>query len=372
MGQLYSHLVFRPPQFCTYQCTQGRIKYVVPDEDGLPSVHSTDLFWLQTALNFRIPCAFIRRPQSQYVVIYAHTNAEDLGDSIVHAHIIARTLNVDVIAFEYSGYGLSERPPRRLFAHTNPRPGRRVHPSLSVHARKRAEPSEKAVCADILAVYAYLTESCNVAPENILIFGRSIGSGPAVYCAVTRPIRGLVLIAPIASAVRVPLKRLNVTLPFIDTFPNIDRAAKIECPVLVIHGDIDDIVPKLHGEKLFRKLNRKGCAVNPLWIPNARHNNVVEDFSSLVFGRYLTFLDELKLMPLSSSPSHSCSHQHFHSDALPTYPYDDACTTSSPTSNDLSFHMSSRRTAYYHSQCLKRAAQSSFGSHPQLSIFTNP
>ncbi|CAN8073982.1 unnamed protein product [Agarophyton chilense] len=368
MGQLYSHLVFRPPQVCSYQCTQGRIKYVVPDDDGLPTVHSTDLFWLQTSLNFRIPCAFIRHPRSQYVVIYAHTNAEDLGDSIVHAHMISRTLNVDVVAFEYSGYGLSERPTRKLFQHNAPRAGQRVVPSLSERERKRAEPSEKAICADIMAVHTFLTDTCAVAPDNILVFGRSIGSGPAVYCAINRPIRGLVLIAPIASAVRVPLKRLNITLPFIDTFPNIDRAAKIQCPVLVVHGDIDDIVPKLHGEKLFRKLNRNGCAVNPLWVPNARHNNVVEDFSSLVFGRYLTFLDELKLIPLSPTPTHSCEQQYFHPDRVPPYKFDvESTTIKSAESQDRSFHATSRGAKCYNSPS-RINTKSTHRSHPHLSV----
>ncbi|KAI0562375.1 Prolyl oligopeptidase [Gracilaria domingensis] len=345
------------------------MKYVVHDDDGLPSVHSADLFWLQTALNFRIPCAFVRHPHSQYVVIYAHTNAEDLGDSIVHAHMISRTLNVDVLAFEYSGYGLSERPSRHLFRHRSPRVGQRISPSHLEHERKRAEPSEKAICADIMAAYTFLTDTCAVDPENILVFGRSIGSGPAVYCAINRPIRGLVLIAPIASAVRVPLKKLNVTLPFIDTFPNIDRAAKIQCPVLVIHGDIDDIVPKLHGEKLFRKLNRNGCAVNPLWVPNARHNNVVEDFSSLVFGRFLTFLDELKLIPLSPEPTHSCTHKHCHSGGMSPFQGDtDRSKCMSTQSHDRSFHTISSRTPVHNCQSRIRS-KPAYGSHPQLRVY---
>lgn len=115
------------------------------------------------------------------------------------------------------------------------------------------------------------------------------------------------LIAPIASAVRVPLKNLNVTLPFIDTFPNIDRIGKIQCPVLVVHGDMDELVPKEHGEKLFEKIRKKGNAVKPLWIPEARHNNVVEDFQTLVFNRYRTFLEELKAVAQDRGSSTSSS-----------------------------------------------------------------
>lgn len=207
--------------------------------------------------------------------------------------MISHGLGIDVLAFEYSGYGLSEKLPRTHYP-SHSRDGHVVTPSLLDEDRQRAGPSEKACCSDITAVYLYLTQQCNVHPTKIIIFGRSIGSGPAVYCASTRTVAGLVLISPIASAVRVPLKKLNVTLPFIDTFPNIDRVSKITCPVLVVHGDMDELVPKLHAEKLLEKIKQNGLAVSPLWIPTAQHNNVVEDFHSIVFGRYISFLDELK------------------------------------------------------------------------------
>lgn len=299
MGQLYSHLVFRPPSVCTYQNTNGVLKYVVPDHEGLPQIHSAPLIWLLNSMRFRIPCVMIRQhhnPNSEFVAIYAHQNGEDLGASVRDAHLISHSLGIDVLAFEYSGYGLSEKPRRTNHSHSRIISGVAVTPSEEDADRQRAEPSEKACCSDINAAYKYLTEQCNVSPNKIIIFGRSIGSGPAVYCAATRKVGGLVLIAPIASAVRVPLKHLNVTLPFIDTFPNIDRASKIRCPVLVIHGDMDELVPKLHAEKLFTKIKQHGNAVNPLWIPDARHNNVVEDFQSIVFGRYSAFLEEIKSM----------------------------------------------------------------------------
>lgn len=237
----------------------------------------------------------IRQPNAEFVAIYAHQNAEDLGSSIRDAHMLSEGLGIDVLAFEYSGYGLSEKP-ERAYPSSRLLDGHAIAPSFKDADRERAEPSEKACCSDIMAAYTYLADQCNVHPSKIIVFGRSIGSGPAVYCATNRRVGGLVLISPIASAVRVPLKRLNVTLPFIDTFPNIDRASKIMCPVLVVHGDMDELVPKLQAERLFQKIRQKGNAVRPLFIPTAKHNNVVEDFHSIVFGRYLMFLDELKAM----------------------------------------------------------------------------
>lgn len=287
MGQLYSHLVFRPPKIVSYQCIDGQLRYIYPDFENIPRVHSTPIIWLRNALNVRIPCVWIRNPKAQYVILYAHQNAEDLGTSIQHAHALSVQLGVDVFAFEYTGYGLSRRDPK-----------------ASDTSRKVA-PSERAVCCDIDAAYDYLTQVSGVDPMKIVVVGRSIGSGPAVYLSTRRKVGGLILIAPIASAVRVALKGLNVTIPFVDTFPNIDRAAMIRCPVLVIHGDKDDIVPKIHGQRLFEKIRHFGIAVNPLWVPNAQHNNVVEDFDALVFGRYSQFFDELKTLSLEILPENS-------------------------------------------------------------------
>lgn len=227
---------------------------------------------------------WIRNPKAQYVILYAHQNAEDLGTSIQHAHALSVQLGVDVFAFEYTGYGLSRRDP------------------TASDTSRKAVPSERAVCCDIDAAYDYLTQVSGIDPMKIVVVGRSIGSGPAVYLSTRRKIGGLVLIAPIASAVRVALKHINVTIPFVDTFPNIDRAAMIRCPVLVIHGDNDDIVPKIHGQRLFEKIKHFGIAVNPLWVPNAQHNNVVEDFDALVFGRYSQFFDELKTLSVEILP----------------------------------------------------------------------
>lgn len=299
MGQLYSHLVFRPPAIPTYDSTD-ELRYTTPDASGVPTVHTAPLIWLQTAHRSKIPCAWTRAATtpSDYVILYAHQNGEDLGTSIADAHLLSAGLNIDVFSFEYTGYGLSERPRR---SSPSPSTAQPVRPSAARADRTRAEPSERACCADIDAAYAYLTVQCAISPAKIIVFGRSIGSGPAVHISSSTHVGGLVLIAPIASAVRVAMKRLNVTIPFIDTFPNIDRASKIRCPVLVVHGDMDELVPKLHGEKLFEKIRANGHAVQPLWIPTAMHNNVVEDFHSIVFKRYISFLDELKALKTESN-----------------------------------------------------------------------
>jgi hypothetical protein len=60
-------------------------------------------------------------------------------------------------------------------------------------------------------------------------------------------------------------------LPF-DKFKNIDRIKKIYCPVFVIHGRSDRIVPFRNGEKLFEAANEPKLK---LWVDGAGHNDLV-------------------------------------------------------------------------------------------------
>ncbi len=286
MGQLYSHLVFRPPNPTTYDSRGGKMRYVCNDrKSGEPIVRSADLIWLRTAVGSLIPAAWVRKPKlSEHVVLFAHSNGDDLGMAMVEAQRLSDALDVSVLAFDYTGYGISELPPRaKRFG--PPRP------SLLEADRARAAPSELGCYADIHAAYTYLARDCGVAPGKIILVGRSIGSGPVVHCAARNPVGGVVLVAPIASAVRVALRRVNVTLPLIDVFANIDKVARIRCPVLVVHGDRDELVPVRHAQLL---LARARTAVEPLFIPSAAHNNVVEDNQSLVFRRCRGFLREVQ------------------------------------------------------------------------------
>src|SRR5215467_8165428 len=76
-----------------------------------------------------------------------------------------------VFAFDYEGYGTSE-----------------------------GKPSEKAAYQDEAAAYDYLAVNLGTPPDRIVIFGRSVGTGPATYIAARRPAAGLILRSPFVSA----------------------------------------------------------------------------------------------------------------------------------------------------------------------------
>lgn len=155
------------------------------------------------------------------------------------------------------------------------------------------KPSEANVYADIHAAYLYLVGEQLIAPERILLFGRSLGSGPTVHLASTVGcnIGGVVLIAGLTSCVRVVFNSSS-TLRF-DMFANIDKISSIGAPVFCVHGMQDDVVPFEHSVELNR---RARFALEPCWIRDAGHNNLETGrFQSQVFERYVSVLQEFKV-----------------------------------------------------------------------------
>ncbi|CAN0398486.1 unnamed protein product, partial [Laminaria digitata] len=154
---------------------------------------------------------------------------------------------VNVLAYEYSGYGKSE-----------------------------GTVSEENCYADVRAAYDYLTTQKKVLPQQIVLYGRSLGSGPTCQLAEELAadgveLGGIMLQSPLASAFRVAFN-FRFTMPG-DLFPNIDRVKNVACPLFIIHGTRDEVVPFWHGQELFLATPTKWRA-KPFWVDGAGHNNV--------------------------------------------------------------------------------------------------
>lgn len=132
------------------------------------------------------------------------------------------------------------------------------------------EISQDHILADALAVYDWA--AAKGAP--LLIWGRSLGSGPATYVASHRDAEALLLETPFLSAVTVAAERypvLPVQWVMQDQFPNNDWIADVAEPVLVAHGTADQTIHVSNGERLH------ALAPNPdeLWIvPGAGHSDL--------------------------------------------------------------------------------------------------
>lgn len=207
-----------------------------------------ELIWLPPSLDpensdpsRNVPCLFLTSNSARFLMIYLHSNAEDLGGCYYFCNMLRLQFQVNVLAVEYPGYGLC--------------PG---------------QADEESVIANALLCYRFATSVLGFLPEDIIVIGRSIGSGPALCIASQHPVNGLILICPFLSvkeAVRSHLGRLADLIE--ERFPNKDRIKQITGSLLVVHGKKDNVVPWTHGEALYEACRRRKRLVTP---DNMTHN----------------------------------------------------------------------------------------------------
>lgn len=212
-------------------------------------LHPSRHFWLRTASGRQIPAFYMERPGALVTLLFSHGNAEDLGMIYDWFNDLARVLRCNIMAYDYTGYG---------------------------KANGAGPPTEECCYEDIEAAYQYLIQERQLQPEQIVLYGRSLGSGPSCYLAAKtaaagRSVAGLILQSPLLSAYRVAFN-FRFTL-WGDKFPNIDRAPFIQCPVFIIHGTQDEVVPFWHGQDLFLAVPQPWRA-KPFWVEGAGHNNI--------------------------------------------------------------------------------------------------
>jgi abhydrolase domain-containing protein 17 len=213
---------------------------------------------LPTANGARISVRFTEVAGARYAVLYSHGNAEDLDDLGGSVDRLT-ALGLSVLTYDYEGYGTSE-----------------------------GEPSERHLYDDIDAAYGYLIGTRGILPGQVLLYGRSLGGGPTIDLASRKPVGGVLLESAFMSAFRV-VTRVRL-LPW-DEFENLSKMGAVRCPVLVMHGTADSLIPLAHGRALFDAARGPKRA---LWVDGAHHNDV-----SLVAGaRYeAAIVDFLAALP---------------------------------------------------------------------------
>ncbi|CAN4081748.1 unnamed protein product [Withania somnifera] len=171
-------------------------------------------------------------------LLYSHGNAADLGQMYELFIELSIHLRVNVLGYDYSGYGQST-----------------------------GKPSEQNTYADIEAAYKCLEENYGTKQEDVILYGQSVGSGPTLDLAARLPrLRAVILHSPLLSGLRVmyPVKRTY----WFDIYKNIDKIPSVNCPVLIIHGTADEVVDFSHGKQLWELCKEK---YEPLWIKGGNH-----------------------------------------------------------------------------------------------------
>ncbi|KAL6104404.1 abhd17a [Pungitius sinensis] len=202
----------------------------------------TDVFLTRSSKGNRVGCMYIRcAPNARFTVLFSHGNAVDLGQMSSFYIGLGTRINCNIFSYDYSGYGVST-----------------------------GKPSEKNLYADIDAAWHALRSRYGISPENIILYGQSIGTVPTVDLASRFECAAVVLHSPLTSGMRVAFPDTKKTYCF-DAFPNIEKVSKIPSPVLIIHGTEDEVIDFSHGLALFERCPK---AVEPLWVEGAGHNDI--------------------------------------------------------------------------------------------------
>lgn len=217
---LYSKMIFYPDYPSRYNPEDYKV-------DSLAGIAREELY-IPTSHGKRLHCWFFRKPEAKYVVLLSHGNASNLSNRVVHA-LTLLGCGVSVLLYDYQGYGLSN-----------------------------GEPGLQNICDDGLAAYDYLNKKMNYQPNNIILYGESIGCAVSCYIASHRNCEGLILQSGFSSLPDIAEQTvvfLRAYPRFLFPQPQLDNVAalrKINKPVLIIHGQLDTLIRPSHAELLMR------------------------------------------------------------------------------------------------------------------------
>ncbi|KAG8651951.1 alpha/beta hydrolase domain-containing protein 17B isoform X2 [Manihot esculenta] len=282
MGNVTSNVAakfaFFPPDPPTYDvCREDDGRLVLP---GVSADKNMDVHLLETKGGNQIVATFWKHPFARFTLLYSHGNAADLGQMHDLFIELRAHLRVNIMSYDYSGYGASS-----------------------------GKPSEFNTYYDIEAVYNCLKEYYEVKQEDLILYGQSVGSGPTLHLGSRlQKLRGVVLHSAILSGLRV-LYPVKMTFWF-DIYKNIDKIRLVNCPVLVMHGTNDDIVDFSHGKRLWELAKEK---YDPLWVKGGGHCNL-ETYPEYIkhLGKFMNELEKASITKpakqLTSDPSIDLKH----------------------------------------------------------------
>lgn len=203
-----------------------------------------------------IATRFWKAENEKSLIIYFHGNYLDLGYLDDSAKLLI-DLGYSVLAMDYRGYGLSQ-----------------------------GEASENNVYKDAQSIYDFALKK-GYTEKNIIIVGRSIGTGVATELATLIKAKALVLISPLTSAYRVMTKYPIIAF---DKFNNLNKINHINMPLFIVHGSADKIIPAWHSQVLFEKYRGKKQRI---LVQGAGHNDIWNDAEKLFLPQFAAFVESL-------------------------------------------------------------------------------
>lgn len=183
---------------------------------------------LTTSDGLRLHGWFVPHPDPLACILFFHGNGGNIGNYIENLKIWS-DMGFSSFIIDYRGYGLSE-----------------------------GHPSEAGLYRDAEAAWIYLTQERGLSPGRIIIFGRSLGGAVAIELASRHTPAILVVESSFTSIIAVGQKLLPllpVRLMTTYRFDSLNKIVSAHCPVLITHGEEDQLIPLSHAHRLYERAN---------------------------------------------------------------------------------------------------------------------
>ena len=199
--------------------------------------------WIATDDGVRVHAWYAPAGADAPVLVWSHGNGGNIANR-VEVLLALQARGVGVLAYDYRGYG-----------------------------RSQGRPTEAGVYRDARA--AYDSERARGTPAGrIVCFGESLGSAVTLQLAMERPCAGVVVVAPFTTLAEVARRHYGPLGALAgNRFDALANVARLTVPLLVAHGDRDEIVPFELGERLFAAAPEPKRFVR---VRGAHHNDVFD------------------------------------------------------------------------------------------------
>jgi uncharacterized protein len=238
-------------------------KILYPAPAALPLVvpAGAELLELRASDGAPVHALYFPAAEKRPTLVVFHGNGSTIGDDTDLADAL-HSRGLGVLLVEYRGYGVSRGSPK---------------------------PSESGLYLDATTALDAL-EQRGVRRDHVVLWGLSLGTGVATEMASRGRGAALILLAPFTS-IRAMASHYAPVLPtslIVDErFDTLEKAPKIQVPVLVIHGDADEVIPVAMGKEVAGAFPKAKLIV----VHGGHHNDLFA--SGEVFPAILGFVDSL-------------------------------------------------------------------------------
>lgn len=241
---------------------KGTVFFPDPHLVGTPADVRLDYddVWFTTVDGVRLHGWWVPQPDCP-AVLWFHGNGGNISHRLENIALLWHLVRVQIFIFDYREYGLSE-----------------------------GVISRAGTFLDADAAYHCLTANLKVEPGDLVLFGRSLGAALALDQAVKNPARALILESAFTSS----RDMLALYAPFLGkrqppgrTYDNLSLIPRLPVPLLIIHGEDDEVIPADMGRRLY------AAAPEPkelYIIPGAHHNDTYDVGGAAYFSRWRRFL----------------------------------------------------------------------------------